>query len=88
MIFEVTEEKKDVNSFAVCLVEVPAFPIEPENVAAIVRTPLLAVVGAVLDEDGWSFANLSKDEKHVIGDLMLEKKAEVNNWMWCTKYDT
>ena len=84
--FEVTKEKDDVNAFPVCLVDVPAFPVDPGNISDVVRTPLLAVVGAVLGDDGWSFANFSKDEKHAIGDLMLEKGASVGEWLWCKQF--
>lgn len=86
MRYEITKEKDSVNAFAICLVPVPLFPIQADNISPVVRSPLLAVVGAVLDNDGWSFINLTTDEKHAIGDLMLKHGAIENEWFWCKQF--
>lgn len=86
MRYEVTTKKKGKHSFAVCLLNVPEFPEDKENLDEIVRDPLLAVIGAVHGIDGWSFTSLSADEKHVIGDSMLDLGLSVNQWAWCTQY--
>lgn len=87
MIFKIDKNKTDVNSFAVCLLDVPEFPEHKESISSVVRMPLMAVIGAVLDDyDGWSFASLSKEEKHIIGDLLLKKGAKVDEWWWCTQF--
>lgn len=85
--YKVTKEAIDDNSFYVCLVEVPDFPFNNERRMEVVRNSLIAVIGAVYDEgDGWSFTDLTKEEKFEIGDQLVELGAKTNDWFACTQY--
>jgi len=86
MRYEISDKRVDANSYVVCLVPVPEFPDKKDDLNPIVRTPLLSVCAAVHDDDGWSFCNLTADEKHIIGDKLLELKTPLNSWVWCTQF--
>ena len=71
------------HEFAVKFLDTGGFP-DDGPVDDIVRKPHLAIIAANNIIDGkWSFANLSAEEKHCIGDKMLDFKCEINIWYWC-----
>ena len=86
MRYEISDKRVDDNSYVVCLVSVPEFPEKKDELDPIVRTPLLAVCAATHDGAGWSFCNLYRDEKHIIGDKLIERKTPLDTWVWCTQY--
>ena len=86
-ICEINEKSIDEHSFAVMIVPVPSFP-DDKKIDEIVRIPLVAVIGAKFNSGyGWSFVELSIDEKHCIGDELFKKHVEIEKWYWCNLYE-
>lgn len=82
---EIGECVQDENTFFVALLNVPDFP-STLPIASIVRTPLLAVIGAREMDGEVSFITLSADEKHCIGDALVKYNAGVGVWKYCNLY--
>lgn len=85
MNFTISKTPDSKESFAVSLITVPDFP-DSRQINEVVRTPHYAVIGAVYDENGWSYTTLLKEEKHIIGDMLVANGAKPNEWWWCTQY--
>ena len=83
---EIHSKKQNDLSFAVMLIPISSFPTD-DKIDKIVRLPLHALVAAQNDDEGWSFICLSREEKHCIGDAMLEDEWEIGRWFWCNLYE-
>lgn len=83
--FVISKEKIDDNSFIVCLLSVPDFPVQPDHLMEVVRKPLQAVIGAIYGSNGWSFTTLDRNERHIIGDELNSRNALPGEWFWCTQ---
>jgi hypothetical protein len=62
----------------VARVSVPKLP-RPHH--EVVRNPVAAVVCAYKYNDGWAFVGLSAEQKHEIGDVLIEKDIPMNVWV-------
>ena len=82
MQFEISEERKE-NAFAVCFICAPEFPDRKPYKPGVNR---LVVVAANDDGGKWGFIILTKEEKELIGDQLLEMEAPVDTWFWCQDF--
>ena len=83
---KITNGKNTKDAFLVALIEVPKFPDE-KALSGIVREPLSAVIAATDDDDARTFLALDNDEKHCIGDALVEHGAGFGIWKYCEIFE-
>lgn len=84
---KITKTREVNHAFAVMVIAVPSLP-DDKPCKDIVRIPLLAVIAANDDGGKWGFVNLNQDEKHCIGDMLLDLEIPVGEWVYCELYES
>ena len=82
MRFEISADRKE-NAFAVALVCAPEFPGRRPCRPGVKRVIVVA------PNDDWGrrgFITLTKDEKEMISDRLVEMEAPVGTWFWCQDF--
>lgn len=80
---KITKTREHKTAFAVMLRNTPPFPDDKPLKNGVKK---FAIIAANDNKNAWGWVSLSKKEKELIGDALLENDAIVDQWYWCELY--
>lgn len=87
MRVEISKSKKDDHSFLVALIPVPPLPVEIKKASYYTECAVVAV-NDVNKNKIFSAVHLEGEEKDIIGHALADKCIKMNEWVWCSLYNT